>query len=78
VAVGLYLAYPNELGYVVGSVVARPILPVPEPAWPKHALPVGLVVLYGGQDYIDWEDCKNRKVLWSGPAPSILEIQVFS
>jgi len=78
VAVGLYLSYPPQLGYVTGAVVPRPTLPIPEPAWPKQALPVALIILYGGQDYIDWEDCKNRRVLWSGPAPSILEIQVFS
>ena len=24
----------------------------------------GLVILYGDQDYVDWEDCKNRKIIW--------------
>jgi hypothetical protein len=63
-AVGVYLLDNNPI-VVSGPIVARPVLPIPEPIWPSGIFKLALIILYSLQDYIDYEDIKSRKLLYS-------------
>jgi hypothetical protein len=76
-AVGLYLS-DNSLQACVGSIVPRPTIPLPEPSWPAVGFKVAVVILYGGQDYVDWEDIKNRKIIYNNNEYDILVARSFN
>lgn len=77
--IGLYIDRTNTLQSVVGGLVAEaPGVVAPPPVWPGNIFKVGFVVLYASKSFIDKEDVKNLKVMWTEAPLSYLTFHVFS
>lgn len=64
--IGFCFGPDGTLQVVTGNAVAE-TFPLPPLLWPSGSFLIGLIILYGNKAYIDWEDCKNRKPMWSYP-----------